>query len=197
MSSQDVLYLSLVIDNADFDTESTKISSIWNPRYHFYLSEQDQDLIWEQSSKLLSHSEIPVKWAEISYSAIKFLPRTAAMDPDDWVAEFIEQFPSVGEKQTVTRRPLSAEFQSYLPLFGEFYFRCPCTASTRPRGMCLFLLQPVLVKLFSIQFSSWIAFGIVVGQLMNWSIEAIVYQLEEEETEIWKNIPAAAVESCR
>lgn len=34
-------------------------------------------------------------------------------------------------------------------------------------------------------------------KLMNWSIEAIVYQLEEEETEIWKNIPAAAVESCR
>jgi hypothetical protein len=50
-----------------------KLAAIWNLCYHFYVPQENLDLLQEQASKLLSFSETPQSWSESQYAAIKFV----------------------------------------------------------------------------------------------------------------------------
>jgi|SRR5271154_7080030 len=60
-------------DSASSDYTHPRLAGIWNLCYHFFIPQQDLDLIREQSSKLISCSETPATWAASPYSVIRFV----------------------------------------------------------------------------------------------------------------------------
>jgi hypothetical protein len=52
--------------------QNPRLAAIWNLCYHFFVPQQNIDLLRKQASKLLSCSETPESWAESAYTAIKF-----------------------------------------------------------------------------------------------------------------------------
>jgi hypothetical protein len=53
--------------------QDSRLAAIWNLCYHFFVPQQNLDLLREQASKLLSCSKTPENWSESPYAAIKFV----------------------------------------------------------------------------------------------------------------------------
>ncbi|KAA8576412.1 hypothetical protein EYC84_006538 [Monilinia fructicola] len=95
--ARNILLFSLIIDNtASYGSQSpddkAKVGSIWNLFYHFLVPQDVFRLAIDQSTKLLSLSETPEKWAESPYSRIYFLS-----------LETLEEIRKVWEKYAIQR----------------------------------------------------------------------------------------------